>query len=92
MYPYEFLNYPEIGLDEMAWWLAIFISLELAFGYLILCLDLLIGGRLSKYIVLPKIKTIIIEEDIPLMMVDENEIEKTEQNHQSISRRKSNQL
>lgn len=79
LYPYEFLNYPEIGLDEMAWWIAIFISLELAFGYLILCLDLLIGGRLSKYIVLPKIKTIIIEEDIPLMVVDENEIEKTEQ-------------
>ena len=30
LYPYEFLNYPEIGLDEMAWWLAIFISLELS--------------------------------------------------------------
>lgn len=92
LYPYEFLNYPEIGLDQMAWWVAIFVSLELAFGYLMLVLDLLIGGRLSKYIVLPKIKTIIVEEKVPLAVVDESETKEDEKKTQNLQESQRSKL
>lgn len=67
---YPFFDYPNIGFDTMLWYFAIAAVLILIFGYLCFFLDFAISGRLGQYIVLPKIKTIIIEED-----VDESEDE-----------------
>ena len=62
-FPYEFLNYHVVGIDQMVWWGVIISVLMLALGYGIMVLDFAMSGRLGKYIVLPKIKTIIIEEE-----------------------------
>lgn len=61
---YPFLDYAAIGLDTMLWYFGIAATLILIFGYLCFILDFATSGRLGKYIVLPKIKTIVIEEDI----------------------------
>lgn len=63
-YPYEFLNYPVIGIDTMLWWGAVLGILILAGGYLLMMLDLLWSGKLAQHIVMPRIKTIVVEEVI----------------------------
>lgn len=61
-YPYGFLDFYQVGLDTMLLWLAIIAVVALAFGYLCFILDFTISGKLGKHVVLPHIKTIIIEE------------------------------
>jgi len=64
VYPYEFLNYPSIGIDTMLWWLAIFAVVTLIAGYAFWILDFALSGHLNEHIVMPKIKTVVIEEEV----------------------------
>ncbi len=71
---YPFLDYQTIGLDTMLWYFGIAAVLILIFGYLCLVLDFTISGRLGEHIVLPKIKTIVIEEAVDEQPLDEKTI------------------
>lgn len=62
-YPYEFLDWTEIGIDGMLWQLAVIALLVLIFGYLCWLIDFTMSGHLAQTIILPRIKTIIIEDD-----------------------------
>lgn len=62
-YPYFLLNYPEIGIDSMLWWMALVVVVMLVLGYCFMLLDFALSGQLGKHVVLPKIKTIVIEEE-----------------------------
>lgn len=64
LYPYSFLNWPEYGIDTMLWQLAIAGVLIVVFGYVCFLMDFALSGKLAKHIVLPRIKTIVVEEDI----------------------------
>lgn len=64
IYPYEFLNYPLIGIDTMLLWLLLLASIVLIIGYVFWLLDFSLSGELSQHIVMPKIKTVVIEEEI----------------------------
>lgn len=64
VYPYEFLDYPSIGIDTMLWWLAIFATATLIVGYIFWILDFALSGKLAEHIVMPKIKTVVIEEEV----------------------------
>lgn len=61
-YPYTFLNYRTYGIEQLFWWTLIISALYLAAGYALVVLDNLLGGKISQHIVMPKIKTIVIEE------------------------------
>lgn len=64
IYPYSFLN-PELSsLGQVIWLLIIIATLILVMGYILFVLDFIMSGRLQRYIVLPRIKTIVIEEQI----------------------------
>lgn len=63
-FPYPFLNYHQIGVDRVAWWGIIIAAVVLIIGYTLMLLDFALSGKLAQRIVLPKIKTIIIEEEI----------------------------
>lgn len=63
-YPLEFLNYTENGFYEMLGWLVVFGVLILTFGYLIVLIDALASGNVGKHIVLPRIKTVVVEEKV----------------------------
>lgn len=62
-YPYDFLNWPEITIPSMFWQLVIIVVLIIAFSYICWLIDFAMSGNLSKNIVLPRIKTIVIEEN-----------------------------
>lgn len=64
VYPYEFLDYPSIGIDTMLWWFAIFATAVLIVGYIFWILDFALSGKLAEHIVMPKIKTVVIEEEV----------------------------
>lgn len=64
VYPYEFLDYPAIGIDTMLWWFAILTVLILIVGYVFWISDFALSGKLAERIVMPKIKTVIIEEEV----------------------------
>lgn len=64
VYPYEFLDYPSIGIDTMLWWFAIFAVAILIVGYIFWILDFALSGKLAEHIVMPKIKTVVIEEEV----------------------------
>ena len=61
-YPYEFLNWPEIGIENMLWQLAVVATFVLIFGYLCWLIDFAMSGKLAQAVVLPHIKTVIIED------------------------------
>lgn len=61
-YPYWFLDFHQIGIDTMLWYLAVLMVVTLVIGYVLLALDYTLSGQLSQHIVLPRIKTIIVEE------------------------------
>lgn len=63
-YPYEFLDYAKIGIDTMIWWIILVCVIILMIGYCLMILDFVLSGELRKHIVMPKIKTIVIEEEI----------------------------
>lgn len=79
IYPYEFLNYPSIGIDTMLWWLAIFVAVILIVGYIFWILDFALSGKLSKCIVMPKIKTVVIEEEVEDEEPEPEAVEKPEE-------------
>lgn len=62
LYPLEFLNYYEFGLWDTLGWLTVISLLVLVTGYALYLLDLIMSGRLSKYIVLPHIQTVLVDE------------------------------
>ena len=64
VYPYEFLDYPSIGIDTMLWWFAIFATAILIVGYIFWILDFALSGKLAEHVVMPKIKTVVIEEEV----------------------------
>lgn len=63
LYPLDFLNYHESGLWEMLGWLLVVSMLVLIVGYILYLLDFATSGKLAKYIVLPHIQTILIDEN-----------------------------
>lgn len=63
LYPIAFLDYNTNGLWEMLSWLALLGLLTLIFGYILILLDAFMGGTISKHIVLPRIRTVTVEDD-----------------------------
>lgn len=63
-YPYGFLDFNVTGIDFMLLWFLVLAVVVLALGYVCVALDFVMSGDLSKYVVLPHIKTIVIEEEI----------------------------
>ena len=61
-YPYFFLNYQANGVDNLILWTLLISVVVLAIGYILVLLDYTISGQLNQHIVMPKIKTIVIEE------------------------------
>lgn len=62
LYPLVFLDYLSIGLDVAFLWLIITALLVLAVGYILYIIDFAISGRLAKKIVLPHIRTVVVDE------------------------------
>lgn len=60
-YPLAFLNWQSFGFPDFCTSLAMFAILILSAGYLFMLFDGLISGKIAKYIVLPRVKT--IEDD-----------------------------
>ena len=73
-YPYDFLNYSEIGIDIMIWWIVLVSLIVLVIGYSFVIFDFALGGELRKHIVMPRIKTIVIEEEIIESVVEAPEV------------------
>ncbi len=65
-YPYTILDFYSIGIDVMLWWLILIMVIILALGYICFLIDFAMSGKLAKHIVLPHIKTIIVEEEISI--------------------------
>lgn len=65
-YPYFFLNYPVNSIEYMFWWMLLISAVVLVIGYAIVTLDYLVSGKIGEHIVMPRIKTIIIEEELPV--------------------------
>ncbi len=61
-YPYFFLNYQANGVDSLVLWALLISAVVLIIGYAITLLDYAMSGQLNQHIVMPKIKTIIVEE------------------------------
>lgn len=62
LYPYSFLNYEAIGLLPMVWLLLIIITLIVVGGYVLFSIDFVMSGKLAHYVVLPKVKTVVVVE------------------------------
>ncbi len=62
-YPLAFLDWQSFGFSDFCTFLAMFVILILSAGYLFILFDGLISGKIAKYIVLPRVKT--IEDDPP---------------------------
>lgn len=61
-YPYQFLNYPSVGLETMAWLLVISATLILIGGYVLFAFDFVLSSKLAQHVVLPRIKTVVVVE------------------------------
>lgn len=61
VYPLAFFDWQNFGFSDFCTFLAMFAILILSAGYLFMLFDGLISGKIAKYIVLPRVKT--IEED-----------------------------
>ncbi len=64
VYPYGFLNFHAIGVDRMLWFFALEIAVVLVVGYILVVIDRLASGKVAQHIVMPRIKTIVIEEEV----------------------------
>lgn len=60
-FPYEIMNYPEIGVDMMLCWGFVIFVLMLLAGYLMYCLDFALSGKLAKHVVMPKLKPVVVD-------------------------------
>ena len=67
LYPVAFLDYNTNGLWEMLGWLALCGLLILIFGYILILLDAFMGGIIAKHIVLPRIRTVTIDDEDELL-------------------------
>lgn len=63
-YPLSFLDYRDATLGVMTGWLLIFGLLELSASYFLVVVDSLMSGKISRRIVLPRIKTVLVEDSI----------------------------
>lgn len=77
-YPISFLNFYDNGLVEMMEWFCLIAVLVLVYGYVLLLINYAASGKISKYIVLPRIKTIVLEEDPEPEVKAEPKIERIE--------------
>ena len=82
VYPYYFLNYSALDINIFILWVILISVIILAIGYVFMLLDYAMSGQLNQHIVMPKIKTIVIEE--PLVIepeaVAEDEVAKVTNN------------
>lgn len=69
LYPFEALNYLEFGLFEMFGWFLVAALLELVIGYGFFLLDFAASGKLAKKIVLPHLRTVVVNEDGTTTMI-----------------------
>lgn len=61
-YPLFFLDFQNFSLGNMAGWVLLFGLLDLIFGYFLVVIDALMSGKISRRIVLPRIKTVLVED------------------------------
>ncbi len=59
-YPYPFFNYQVYGLETLMFALLDLAALTTVLGFVVFACDFVLSGRLSRYVVLPKVKTIVI--------------------------------
>lgn len=62
-YPLAFLDYRVYDIVQMIWVLIFYAVCILTVGYGFYGIDALVGGKVGKYIVLPKIKLVEVDED-----------------------------
>lgn len=65
LYPLEFLNYKTGNFALLVQWFVFYSVAILIVGYILYVLDALMGGKVGKYIVLPRIKLVEIEDANP---------------------------
>lgn len=65
IYPYTFLDFHVIGVDRMLWYFALEITIILIIGYVLVAIDYFASGEVAQHVVMPRIKTIVVEEEIP---------------------------
>lgn len=61
-YPYIFLNYSAMSIDNLLCWLLLIIVIVLTIGFVLMFGDFTLSGNLGRHVVMPRIKTIVIEE------------------------------
>lgn len=61
-YPLPFLNYPAFGVIDMLEWFIVVGVLSLTYGYALVAIDFAASGKVSRYVVLPRLKTVVEEE------------------------------
>ena len=61
-YPVPFLDYSSLGVINMLEWFIAIGVLLLIYGYALVALDFVLSGKLSHYIVLPRLKAVDDEE------------------------------
>lgn len=62
LYPLDLFDYRNFGLWEMLGWIIVISLLILSVGYILYLMDFIMSGKLGKYIVLPHIQTILVDE------------------------------
>lgn len=63
-YPYLFLDYNTVGVRETALWICFAGAMIFFVGYVLLVIDYAASGKLGNHIVLPHIRTVVVEEDL----------------------------
>lgn len=63
-YPYLFLDYNTVGVRETALWICFAGAMIFFVGYVLLVIDYTASGKLSDRIVLPHVRTVVVEEDL----------------------------
>lgn len=87
-YPYEFLNYNTISIITMLWFIMLVAVTVLIIGYALLIADYVLSGEFSRHIVVPRIKTVVVEEEEPTAMAKPKEKDKDKKAGQDGSRPK----
>lgn len=61
-YPLELFDYQTFGLWDALGWIFVVILLDLAIGYILYIIDFALSGKLAHKIVLPHLRTIVVDE------------------------------
>lgn len=64
-YPLPFFDYRNNDLFNFFSWMFLFAVVILLFGYIMVVLDMVMSGKIAKYIVLPRIKTVPAVSAVP---------------------------